>query len=168
VIYLVLPIYEELNNIFRFITHIFGQAYSKYNNKLKKFQNQNFKLSHTICSSGDTLSVLPYLQLCLSHCVFWWVFPYINFVKTCIIKSNWCPESNIKVNVFNLSIQVEILDLLKGDTSLGEVVWQYGKNELHICSTELKSAHSEHSGLPPQWSPGNQRPANAKGLSCFK
>jgi hypothetical protein len=53
-------------------------------------------------------------------------------MKICLTKSKWYPKS--EVNVLNLNDRVNILDLLKGNMSLMEVGWHYGKNELNICS----------------------------------
>jgi hypothetical protein len=44
-----------------------------------------------------------------------------------------------------LSDKVTICDLVKGGTSLVEVVWHYGKSESSICSAFLNSVRPEHS-----------------------
>jgi hypothetical protein len=72
------------------------------------------------------------------------LFPALNFVKIFLLKNKWCPKTKVKVNVFNLSDKLKILDLLKGNVSLAEVSWSYGIKESNICSTVLKSMHSKH------------------------
>jgi hypothetical protein len=47
--------------------------------------------------------------------------PDLNFLKVCLQKSKWYPESNVKDNMLILSDKAEILDLLTGSMSLAKV-----------------------------------------------
>jgi hypothetical protein len=84
-------------------------------------------------------------------------FPALNFVKICLPKSKWCPQSKEKVNGLSLNDKVKVLGLLKGSMSSVEVGESYGKHESSIQSTVLNSVHPEWG-----WSPRSHRPTGTK------